>query len=144
MPDAVLRRGRGVDGGATPDVAGPPRELTPRVHDALDVASLFAGVALFTVLVAGGTSVLRAVTGVAFTVFVPGWAVLSNVAILRRTHAGLAVVLSLALLALVATVTLWARAWHPLGVAEVECAAASGVLVLSLVRRGRRRRRPER
>jgi uncharacterized membrane protein len=137
VPDSALRPNDDADG---PDALAPPTAAAPRVHDVMDIGSLFVAVALFTVLVAGGTSAVRDVTGAAFTVFVPGWAVVSNLTTLRRPYAGLAVVLSLALLALVATVTLWAHLWHPVGLAEVECVVASALLVLSLVRRGRARR----
>ena len=120
-------------------VDGPTVASRP-VRDALDVASLFVIVTLLTLLLLGGSSPLRAVMALAFTVFVPGWAVVSNLRITRQVHVALAVVLSLAILGLVATVLLWAHYWHPVGLGEVECFIAFGLIVVSLFRRGRSRR----
>jgi hypothetical protein len=46
-------------------------------------------------------------------------------------------VLSLALLALVATVTLWARDWHPVGLFEIEAPLTVAALVVGVIRRHR-------
>ena len=107
------------------------------LYDVLDAASLCVAVALLTLLLLGGRSVVRDVITVAFTGFVPGWAVLSNWSILSRRFLPLSIALSLALLALVATVTLWLHSWHPIDAAQAECCAAILALSVSLMRRDR-------
>lgn len=111
------------------------------LYDVLDAASLCVAAALLTLLLLGSVSVVRDVVTVAFTAFVPGWAVLSNWSILSRRYLPLGVALSLALLALVATVTLWLHVWHPVDTAEAECCAAIPALSVSLMRRDRAKSR---
>jgi hypothetical protein len=49
------------------------------------------------------------------------------------------IVFSLALLTLVAMVTLWAHYWHPLGLFQVEAGLSLAALVTGIARRHRRR-----
>ncbi len=107
------------------------------IRQALDVASLFVIVTLLTVLLLGGSGPLRAVMALLFTVFVPGWGVVSNLHGRRQGHVALAIVLSLAILGLVATTLLWAHFWRPIGLGEVECVIAAGLIGVSLFRRDR-------
>jgi uncharacterized membrane protein len=111
------------------------------LDDALDAGCLFVTVALVTVLALGGRSVVRDVAAVVFTVFVPGWAVVSNwPAVGRRSRVAASVVVSLSLLTLVATVTLWLHYWHPVGTAEIEGVATVAALTTALARRSTRAR----
>jgi len=48
-------------------------------------------------------------------------------------------VFSLALLTLVATITLWAHIWHPLGLFQIEAWLSLAVLSIGIVRRAGRR-----
>jgi uncharacterized membrane protein len=88
-------------------------------------------------------SAFRAVVGVAFALFVPGRAIVSNWPSLAvRPHVALSILFSLSTLTFVATVTLWLNYWHPLGLLEVESVVAVVALVVGLVRRRRDDARP--
>lgn len=120
--------------------AAGPAVASRRAREAIGVASLFVIVTLLTLLVLGGIGPLRAVMALVFAVFVPGWAVVSNLRGTGQGQVALAVALSLAILGLVATALLWAHFWHPVGLGEVECVVAAGLVVVSLFRRDRSRR----
>jgi uncharacterized membrane protein len=132
---------------ATPPATGRPNHASGRggadlgLDDALDAGCLFVTVALVTVLALGGRSVVRDVSAVVFTAFVPGWAVVSNwPTVGRRSRVAASVVISLSLLTLVATVTLWLHYWHPVGTAEIEGVVTVAALTTALVRRSTRAR----
>jgi hypothetical protein len=83
---------------------------------------------------------VRAVAVVCFAGFVPGRAIVSNWQYVQeRSTTALSVLLSLAVLTLAATVTLWCKLWRPLGLLEVECALSAVVLVAAILRRRRTR-----
>jgi uncharacterized membrane protein len=106
------------------------------LDDGIDAFCLLVAVALVTIIALGGRSVVRDVVAVLFTVFVPGWAVVSNwPAVARRSRVAVSIVFSLTLLALIATVTLWLHFWHPIAVTEVESVVAAAALVAALARR---------
>lgn len=50
---------------------------------------------------------------------------------------GMSIVLSLGVLTFLATVTLWARAWHPLGLFQMEAVVCVVGLGIAIVRRRR-------
>jgi hypothetical protein len=78
----------------------------------------------------------RILLSLAFLFFVPGRAIVSNWPRLAQwSQAGMSMVISLALLALLATVTLWAHEWHPLGLLEAEGLASIGGLFIGTLRR---------
>jgi hypothetical protein len=54
-----------------------------------------------------------------------------------RSNVAASVLFSLSILTLLATVTLWASYWHPLGLLELECVAAGVGLFTALLRRRR-------
>jgi hypothetical protein len=106
---------------------------------------LIDGAALAVILVLGALVILgvegpvRGLLALAFVTFVPGWAVVTN----WRTAAqssmiALSVLISLSFCAGVATISLWLRAWHPLGLFYVTAAASAIAIGSSLFRRRHR------
>jgi uncharacterized membrane protein len=117
-------------------------QIRPYSHMALGLADLLD---LLAVLVAGGLVILvqvgrpslpRVLLTLAFVFFVPGRAIVSNWPRLGEwSEAAMPLVLSLAVLCLVATVTLWAHVWHPLGLFQAEAALSILGLLMGAVRR---------
>jgi uncharacterized membrane protein len=54
-----------------------------------------------------------------------------------RSNVAASVLMSLSILTLLATLTLWAGYWHPLGLLEIECVAVVVALFTALLRRRR-------
>jgi uncharacterized membrane protein len=80
----------------------------------------------------------RAVVGVVFALYVPGRSIVSNWPnMAARSNFAASVLFSLSILTLLATGTLWAGYWHPLGLLEIECVAAGVALFTALLRRRR-------
>lgn len=95
-----------------------------------------------TLTAVGHSSTPRILLTLAFTFYVPGRAMVANWPWLARwSEAGMAVVLSVAMLSLVAAIALWAHAWHPVGLVQIEAAVCIAALVAAVVRR---RARPDR
>lgn len=108
------------------------------VDNILDAACLVVTAALMTVVAAGGHTAIRPASAVAFTLFAPGWATVTNwPAMAQRSRVAASVLLSITILTLVATVTLWLHFWHPYGVLEVEGAFVIAAVVIGLLRRNR-------
>jgi hypothetical protein len=117
--------------------------LTPpmRRAEVLDLLAALVAFALLLFVFASGTGSARLLLTLVFTFFVPGRAIVSNWPRLADwSDLGMSIVLSLATLILLATVSLWAQFWHPVGLFKLEA-------VLSLIGLGvgilRRRRLPE-
>ena len=62
--------------------------------------------------------------------------------IATRSPVAVSVLFSLVLLTLFATVTLWLRFWHPLGLLEVECIISIVALLIGILRRHRQVLKP--
>ena len=106
--------------------------------DLIDVACLVVTVAVAVAVASGQHNAFRAVSGVMFTLFVPGRAIISNWPSLAvRPQVALSILFSLTVLTLLATLTLWAGYWRPLGLLLVECVVFGAALVVGLVRRKR-------
>lgn len=104
--------------------------------DLLDLLAVLIAGGLVALTVAGHSSTPRILLTLAFTFYVPGRATVANWPWLARwSEAGMAVVLSVALLSLVAALALWAHAWHPVGLAQIEAAICIAALVAATVRR---------
>jgi hypothetical protein len=87
---------------------------------------------------ANASGPLRILLVLAFTFFVPGRAVITNYPRMARWSAlGSSIVVSLGVLAFLATVTLWAHFWHPLGLFQVEAVLSLAALAVGIVRRRR-------
>lgn len=115
------------------------RLALPR-SDVIDLAAMVICASLLVLAAAQDAGLPRVLLAAAFTLFVPGRAVVTNWPRLAHwSQLGVSVVLSLALLALVATALLWARVWHPVGLFEIEASLSLVALGTGLTRRYRRR-----
>jgi uncharacterized membrane protein len=113
---------------------------TRQVGDALDLLAALIAVALIVLISRGWTGPPRILLALGFAFFVPGRAIVTN---WRQTDdwsaVAMPIVFSLAILTLVAMVTLWAHYWHPLGLFQIEAGLSLAALVTGIVRRHRRR-----
>jgi uncharacterized membrane protein len=113
---------------------------TRQVGDALDLLAALIAVALIVLISRGWTGPPRVLLALGFAFFVPGRAIVTN---WRQTDdwsaVAMPIVFSLAILTLVAMVTLWAHYWHPLGLFQIEAGLSLAALVTGIVRRHRRR-----
>ncbi len=119
---------------------GYPGTLPPAAQRAevLDVLAAVAAVALLAVVQVGASGPLRILLVLAFTFFVPGRAIITNYPRMARwSDLGASMVVSLGVLAFLATVTLWAHFWHPLGLFQVEAVLSLAALAVGIVRRRR-------
>lgn len=119
---------------------GYPGTLAPaaRRAEALDVLAAVIAVALLVLVAANASGPLRILLVLAFTFFVPGRAIITNYPRMARwSDLGTSIVVSLGVLAFLATVTLWARFWHPLGLFQVEAVLSLAGLAVGIVRRRR-------
>jgi hypothetical protein len=108
------------------------------VDGLIDVGCVAVTVAVAVAVATNERNAFRVVVGIAFALYVPGRAVLSNwPTMAARSYVALPVLFSLSILTLAATLTLWAGYWHPLGLLEVECLAAGVALFIAFLRRSR-------
>ena len=118
-------------------------------RDILDLAAIVIAVGLVCLVVSRSAGLPRTVLALAFAFFVPGRAIVSNWPRMAYwSELGMPVVLSLTVLTLVATVALWAHAWHPLGVFQIEAGLSILALGLGMLHRhtgprGESSRRPQ-
>jgi hypothetical protein len=104
--------------------------------DLCDLLAALVALGLMAVAIEGRSSVPRIGLTLAFACYVPGRAIVSNLPALGAwSAAAMPLVFSLAVLTLAATVTLWARYWHPLGLFQAEAAASLAGLAAGLTRR---------
>jgi hypothetical protein len=127
-------------GGMTNGAAETPHPVS-ELSDILDfTAGLIAG-ALLTLVYLGEPSVPRTLLTLGFSLFVPGRAIVTNwPRLLSWSQVAVPIILSLSLLALLAMITLWARAWSPLILFQIEAWLSVAGLCLGLARRNRQRR----
>jgi hypothetical protein len=116
--------------------AGPVSPL----RDLLDAVAVTVSVGLLGLVIDGAAGPARILLAVAFAFFVPGRAIVTNwQRFAYWSEFGMSMVLSLALLALLATVTLWAHEWHPVTLFEIEAPLSAAALVVGMIRRHRGR-----
>lgn len=113
---------------------------TWQVGDLLDLLAGLIALGLIALAYEGWSGPPRILLALAFTFFVPGRAIVSNWhQTARWSEVAISMVFSLALLALVATITLWTHSWHPLGLFQIEAWLSLAALSIGIVRRARRR-----
>jgi len=106
--------------------------------DMIDMGCVAVSVAVAVAVATGERSAFRVVVGVVFALYVPGRSIVSNwPRLAARSNVAASVLFSLSILTLLATLTLWAGYWHPLGLLEIECVAAGVALFTALLRRRR-------
>ena len=104
----------------------------------IDMGCIAVAVAVAIAVEANDRSAFRVVVGVIFALYVPGRSVISNwPRMAARSNIAVSVLFSLSILTLLATVTLWAGYWHPLGLLEIESVFVGFVLFTGLLRRRR-------
>lgn len=112
----------------------------PGLGNLLDLSAILIAIGLLTLSVAGESGLPRILLAVAFTFFVPGRAIVTNWPRMERwSQVAMPMVLSLALLALLATITLWAHEWKPMDLFEAEALLSLAGLGLGIALRSRRR-----
>jgi hypothetical protein len=104
--------------------------------DALDLLSGLMALCLLGLVYAGLSGVPRTLLALAFTFFVPGRAIVTNwPRIARSSVPGMSMILSVGILTLLATITLWAHAWHPLALFQIEAWLSLFGLAVGIARR---------
>lgn len=107
-----------------------------QVEDALDLLAALIAAGLITLADTGHAGLPRTILALAFAFFVPGRAIVAN---WRRfagwSQAGVAMVLSVTLLTLAATVFLWAHLWNPLLLFQVKAGLSLAGLAVAAARR---------
>jgi hypothetical protein len=120
----------------------PPRQPRPSpsletwLADTLDVLAAVIAGGLIAVDLTGGLGIARILLALGFLMYVPGRAVTANWARAALwSEVALAMLLSVAILAVVATVTLWAHYWHPIGLMQAEAGLSLLGLAVAVTRR---------
>jgi len=115
------------------------RQRGVQVGDVLDLTSAVTVVGLLALIYEGRYGVPRILLALAFTFFVPGRVIVSNWPRLARwSEAAAAMVFSLAVLALLATASLWAHAWRPMAILVIEAWLSLAGLGVGMMRRHER------
>jgi len=112
--------------------------LSPTAQRAelLDFAGALVAVVLLVLVLTGQPGPLRMLLTLAFTFFVPGRAIVTNWPRMARwSGVGMSMVLSLAVLTLLATIFLWAHLWHPVLLFQAEAVLSLAGLTVGVVRR---------
>lgn len=106
--------------------------------EVLDVLAAVVAVALLATVQVGASGPPRILLVLVFTFFVPGRAIITNYPRMARwSDLGASMLVSLGVLAFLATVTLWAHYWHPLGLFQIEAVLSLAGLAVGIVRRRR-------
>jgi hypothetical protein len=102
----------------------------------LDILAAVIAIALLVLVAADASGLLRILLVLGFTFFVPGRAIITNYPRMARwSDLGASIVVSLGVLAFLATVTLWAHLWHPVGLFQIEALLSLAALAVGIVRR---------
>jgi uncharacterized membrane protein len=112
--------------------------LSPTAQRAelLDLAGALVAVFLLVLVHTGQPGPLRMLLTLAFTFFVPGRAIVTNWPRMARWSAvGMSMVLSLAVLTLLATTFLWAHLWQPVALFQAEAVLSVAGLAVGVLRR---------
>jgi uncharacterized membrane protein HdeD (DUF308 family) len=113
-----------------------PAAPADRRAEWLDLLACGIALALILLVAVNFWPDLRLVLTLLFTCFVPGRAVVTNwPRVARWSGIGMSAAFSLGILTLLATVTLWAGLWHPLGLFVVEAVISLAGLANGIVRR---------
>jgi len=119
---------------------GYPGTMPPaaRRAEGLHVLAAAVAVALLAMVQENASGLPRILLVLGFTFFVPGRAIITNFPRMARwSDLGASMLVSLGVLAFLATVTLWARFWHPLGLFQAEAVLSLAGLAAGIVQRRR-------
>lgn len=94
---------------------------TRQMDSVLDAFALVISVALLGFAMLRVDSPVRVVMTSAFTLFAPGWAVVTHwIALRKRARFGASIVLSISFVTIGAILSVWLHAWHPVEIMELE------------------------
>jgi hypothetical protein len=111
---------------------------TAPVRDILDASAVAVSIGLLGLVLEGAAGPARILLALAFAFFAPGRAIVTNwPRFAYWSEFGMSIVLSLSVLTVLATATLWAHDWHPVGLFEIEAPPTAVALVIGMVRRHR-------
>jgi uncharacterized membrane protein HdeD (DUF308 family) len=111
-----------------------------QLGNALDLTASLIAVGLLALSYAGESGLTRILLALAFAFFVPGRAIVTNwPRIASWSEVAMPMVLSLAVLTFLATITLWAHFWKPMYLFQVEAWLSLGGLCLGIAHREKRR-----
>jgi hypothetical protein len=114
-----------------------------RLGNVLDLSASLVAAGLLVMSYLGESGLDRILLALAFAFFVPGRAIVTNWPRMAGwSQVAMPMVLSLAVLTLVATVALWAHAWKPLALFQWEAWLSLAGLGLGVALRNRRRPHP--
>jgi hypothetical protein len=117
-----------------------PAHRSPQLGDALDMIASLIAASLLVLSAAGESGPPRLLLALAFAFFVPGRAIVTNWPQLAQwSEVAMPIVLSLAMLTLLATLALWANLWRPVGLFQVEAFLSLGGLGVGIVHRSKHR-----
>src|ERR1700761_2700606 len=111
-------------------------DALPTLAEVIDLLAAVIAVVLLALnlLNMGGT--VRLLLAAVFTLFIPGRAIVSNWPRMAGwSNVGMSIVFSLGLLILLATLALWAKLWHPVGLFDVEALLSLIGLGVAAIRR---------
>jgi len=109
-----------------------------RLDDAIDLLAAAVAAGLSAVAAVGHAGLPRTLLALGFAGFVPGRAIVTNWPRLGAwSQAAIAMVLSIAIVTLVAMIALWAHAWHPLLLFQFEAGLSLAGLAAGVLRRRR-------
>jgi hypothetical protein len=110
----------------------------PQLGNVLDLSASLIALGLLALSYTDRTGLPRTLLALGFAFFVPGRAIVSNWPQMESwSKLAIPMVFSLALLALLATTTLWAGVWHPMVLFQVEAWLSIAGLCLAMARRNR-------
>jgi hypothetical protein len=112
----------------------------PQLGNVLDLFAGLIAISLLALSYVGESGLLRILLALGFAFFVPGRAIVTNWRPMASwSEVTMPMVLSLALLTLLATITLWAHVWKPMDLFQAEAWLSLAGLCLGIARRNRRR-----
>jgi hypothetical protein len=111
-----------------------------RPDNVIDLSAGLIAVGLLALVYLGASGIPRILLALGFAFFVPGRAVVTNWPRMSDwSEVAMPMVLSLALMALLATITLWAHVWRPMALFQAVAWLSLAGLCLGIARRNRRR-----
>jgi hypothetical protein len=112
----------------------------PELDNALDLSAGLVAIGLLALTYLGQSGLLRILLTLGFSLFVPGRAIVTNWPRMTNwSKVAMPMVLSLTLLTLLATATLWAHIWKPMDLFWAEAWLSVAGLCLGIARRNRHR-----
>jgi hypothetical protein len=127
----------------TGGVTGEVRQTThsaSRPDNLIDVSAGLIAAGLLALVYLGASGILRILLALGFAFFVPGRAVVTNWPRMSGwSEVAMPIVLSLAFMTLLATITLWTHVWRPMDLFQAVAWLSLAGLCLGIARRNRRR-----